>query len=37
VQVSSVSYAEDNGVMQAQVDMAFIPDKGNDEIKITTR
>jgi len=37
VQVSSVSYAEDNGVMQAQVDMAFIPDKGNDKIKITTR
>lgn len=37
VQISSVGYSEDNGVLQAQVDMAFVPDTGNDEIKITTR
>ncbi len=39
VQISSVSYAEDNGVMQAQADMSCLPNAaaGNDEIKITTR
>ena len=39
VQLSSVSYAEDNGVMQAQVNMSFLPNAaaGNDEIKFTTK
>ncbi len=39
VQASGVSYSDDNGTMQAQVDLAFLPSAaaGNDEIKLEVR
>ena len=37
VQVSGISYSEDNGALQAQADLAFLPSTGNDEIKITAK